>query len=150
MAHLTPRIVISLAVLVSACAGSQKPSEQSEPVAAPRTARSEGVTAEDVNRNPSIPIEQLLQGKVSGVVVSRTDDGGIAIHIRGQSSFSGNNAPLYVLDGVPIAPGPNGSLMGINPYDIASIKVLKDPAEMTMYGVRGANGIIVIKTKKSQ
>jgi TonB-dependent SusC/RagA subfamily outer membrane receptor len=150
MAHLTPRIVISIAALVSACAGSQKPTDQIEPAGSQRPERTEGVYSEDVNRNPNIPLEQLLQGKVSGVTVTRTDDGGLAIRLRGQSSFNGNNAPLYVLDGVPIAAGPNGSLMGINPYDIASIKVLKDPAEMTMYGVRGANGIIVIKTKKSQ
>ena len=94
-------------------------------------------------------IEQILQSKVAGIVVSRTDDGGIAIRIRGTSSFTGSNAPLYVIDGIPITPGPNGSLTGINPYDIASIKVLKDPADITMYGVRGANGVILIKTKKN-
>jgi TonB-dependent SusC/RagA subfamily outer membrane receptor len=53
-----------------------------------------------------------------------------------------------VVDGQVIQAGPNGSLSGINPYDIESIKVLKDPASLTMYGSRGANGVIVIKTKK--
>ena len=85
---------------------------------------------------------------MAGVVVSRTEDGGIAIRIRGASTFTGSNAPLYVVDGVAIQPGPNGSLTGINPYDIASIKVLKEAAETTMYGSRGANGVIVIKTKR--
>ena len=53
-----------------------------------------------------------------------------------------------MIDGVPIRPGPGGSLHGINPYDIESIEVLTDPASTTMYGVRGANGIIVIKMKE--
>ena len=55
---------------------------------------------------------------------------------------------LYVVDGVTIQPGPNGALTGINPYDIESIKVLKDPADTSMYGMRGANGVIVVTTKK--
>jgi TonB-dependent SusC/RagA subfamily outer membrane receptor len=57
---------------------------------------------------------------------------------------------LYVLDGVAIEPGPGGSLSGISPYDIESIRVLKDPTDLTMYGSRGANGVIVIKTKKTK
>ena len=106
------------------------------------------MTAADLANSPNVPIEQLLQSKVPGIIVTRTDDGGISIRIRGTSSFTGNNAPLYVVDGVAMQPSSNGSLIGINPYDIASIKVLKDPADLTMYGSRGANGVIVIKTKK--
>lgn len=82
-----------------------------------------------------------------GVVVSRTNDGGIAVRIRGTTSLIGGNEPLYVVDGIPVQPGPNGSLNGVNPYDIESIEVLKDPASTAMYGVRGANGVIVIKMK---
>jgi TonB-dependent SusC/RagA subfamily outer membrane receptor len=139
-----------LGVLGGACARSPSPAtEQIEPVAVPKGASASAVTAEDVDRSPNVPIEQLLAGRVAGVVVTRTEDGGIAVRIRGgSSSFSGNNAPLYVVDGVAIEAGPNGSLAGINPYDIASIKVLKDAADITMYGVRGANGVIVIKTKR--
>ncbi len=152
MTRFEPRSLIPLVVLgtlISACAGApQTPAGQIEPAAKPNVASTTSVTADDVQRSPNVPIEQLLAGKVAGVVVVRTDDGGIAVRIRGTSSFTGNNEPLYVLDGVPIQPGPNGSLQGINPYDIASIKVLKDPADITMYGVRGANGVILIKTKK--
>ena len=83
-----------------------------------------------------------------GVVVTRTPDGGLAVRIRGTTSIHGSNEPLYVIDGVPIRPGPGGALAGINPYDIESIEVLKDPASTTMYGVRGANGVIVITTKR--
>lgn len=87
-------------------------------------------------------------GRFPGVWVTRTPDGGIAIRIRGATSFRGGTEPLYVLDGIPIQPGPGGGLSGINPYDIASIEVLKDAASTAMYGVRGANGVIVIKTKR--
>ena len=69
--------------------------------------------------------------------------------IRGATSIYGNNEPLYVLDGIPIQPGPGGTLAGISPYDIESIQVLKDPADTALYGMRGANGVIVIKTKRA-
>lgn len=107
------------------------------------------VTAQDIHPAPNEPIEKVLQGRISGVNVGQASDGGITVTIRGQSSFGGAQ-PLYVLDGVPITPGPGGSLSGISPYDIESIRVLKDPADLTMYGSRGANGVIVIKTKKAQ
>ena len=144
------KVLAVLGVMGSACARStSSAADQIEPVPAAKGAPASGVTAEDVDRSPNVPIEQLLAGKVAGVVVTRTEDGGIAVRIRGgSSSFSGNNAPLYILDGVAIDAGPNGSLAGVNPYDIASIKVLKDAADLTMYGVRGANGVIVIKTKR--
>lgn len=151
MRHSHPRLLLSVtisALLASACA---KPSETGASPGAPtpRPALDATVSGEDVQRNPNVPIEQILQGKIAGVNVSRAEDGGLAVRIRGSSSLTGNNEPLYVLDGVPIQPGPGGSLVGINPYDIASIKVLKDPAELTMYGLRGANGVIVIKTKRA-
>ena len=139
-----------LGIMGGACARtSTSGAEQIEPAPAAKGSSASGVTADDVERSPNVPIEQLLAGRVAGVIVTRTEDGGIAVRIRGgSSSFSGNNAPLYVLDGVAIEAGPNGSLAGINPYDIASIKVLKDAADITMYGVRGANGVIIIKTKR--
>ena len=151
MANVPLRSVLSLALLTTlgaACAGGTKaPHEPAAPAAVPGGGK-DGVTSEDLQRAPNVPIEQLLQSKVPGVIVSRTEDGGIAIRMRGTTSLSGNNAPLYIVDGVATQPGPSGGLTGVNPYDIASIKVLKDPAELTMYGVRGANGVIVIKTKR--
>ena len=107
------------------------------------------MTSEEIRRQVSSdePLEKVLQGRVAGVTVIRTGEG-ISVRIRGGSSIYGNNEPLYVLDGMPIQPGPNGALSGLNPYDIESIKVLKDAADTAMYGIRGANGVIVIKTKK--
>jgi len=55
---------------------------------------------------------------------------------------------VYVVDDVPVQPGPGGALIVINPHDIESIKVLKDPAETGIYGMRGANGVILITTKR--
>src|SRR5216117_3784088 len=105
------------------------------------------VTSEDIQRTPGEPIEKVLMGRFPGVEVTRTSGGGIAVRIRGTTSIRGSNEPLYVIDGIPIKAGPGGSLTGINPHDIASIQVLKDPVETAMYGVRGANGVLIIKTK---
>ncbi len=105
------------------------------------------VTAEDIRRQPGEPIEKILAGRIAGVQVTRTRDG-IAVRIRGRTSLRGDSEPLYVIDGISIQPGPGGALVGISPYDIESIKVLKDAADTAMYGVRGANGVIVITTKR--
>lgn len=106
------------------------------------------VTSEDIDRNPGTPIEQIIEAKIPGIQVSRTSAGGIAIRIRGTSSFYGSNNPLFVIDGTPMEAGAGGALNGVNPYDIESIRVLKDPADTAIYGVRGANGVIVITTKR--
>jgi TonB-dependent starch-binding outer membrane protein SusC len=106
------------------------------------------VTADDIQRTPSVSIEELLMSRFPGVWIARTADGGIAVRIRGGTSLSSSNKPLILVDNVPFESGPNGSLSGIVPGDIKSIEVLKDAAETAMYGVRGANGVIVIKTKR--
>jgi TonB-dependent starch-binding outer membrane protein SusC len=106
-----------------------------------------GVTAEDIARSPTVSIEDQLAAKYPGVWVSRSPEGGISVRMRGAPP-SGGQIPLYVIDGIPIDPGPNGALSGISPYDIASIQVVKDATGTAMYGIRGANGVIIIKTKK--
>jgi TonB-dependent SusC/RagA subfamily outer membrane receptor len=138
--------LVPLAVLVghvSACASSGRSS-----TAGPRDpAAATAVTGEDIERTPSVPVEELLMTKYPGVRISRTSDGSLSIRIRGATSMESSNEPLYIIDGTPIQTGPNGGLTGIAPHDIASIQVLKDAAATTMYGVRGANGVIIIKTK---
>jgi TonB-dependent starch-binding outer membrane protein SusC len=106
------------------------------------------VTADDIAKAPGRSIEEVLADRFPGVTVIRAAGGGFAVRIRGGSSINSDNTPLYVLDGVVIDPGPNGYLTGINPEDIESIQVLKEPAETAQYGVRGANGVIVITTKQ--
>ena len=107
--------------------------------------RREAVTSQEIRKDQ--PIEESLAGRFPGVEVKRTPSG-IAVRIRGGSSLMGSNDPLYVIDGVEIAPGPDGALAGINPYDIESIEVLKDAASTAMYGSRGSNGVILIKMKR--
>jgi TonB-dependent SusC/RagA subfamily outer membrane receptor len=133
-----------LSILALGCGSSQRTSEP----APSRSSDPDEVTSEEIARAPGQSIEEHLRGRVAGVTVTRSPDGGIAVRIRGGTSVYGSNEPLYVLDGVVITPGPGGSLSGIDPYDIESIKVLKDPADTAMYGMRGANGVILIKTKR--
>lgn len=131
-----------LAGLVSACASSGTPSS-----VAPREPTATAVTGEDIERTPSVPVEELMMSKFPGVWITRTPDGALSIRIRGATSMQGTNEPLYIIDGTTTQPGPNGGLSGISANDIASIQVLKDAAATTMYGLRGANGVIIIKTK---
>lgn len=143
-AVLLAGLVVSI---LSGCARASQPSETQslEPAEEPSTAV---VSAEDIASTSGETIERVLMRKFPGVWIVRTDGGGISVRIRGTSSFYGSNEPLYVLDGVPLHAGRNGSLVGLNPYDIETIKVLKNPADTGMYGIRGANGVIVITTKR--
>jgi TonB-dependent SusC/RagA subfamily outer membrane receptor len=146
MTSPSPRLLLPIGLMAFAMAGCGSSSPAPETAATPEP-RS-GVTSEDIQRAPGQPIEEILKGRVAGVTVTRVD-GGLAVRIRGATSIYGNNEPLYVLDGIPIQPGPGGTLQGIDPYDIESIQVLKDPADTALYGMRGANGVIVIKTKRA-
>jgi TonB-dependent SusC/RagA subfamily outer membrane receptor len=143
-----PALIALLILTSSACASGGRGTRASTDSASTQPTGTV-VRANQIDRDPNKPIEEVLQGRVSGVRVSRTSDGGLAIQIRG-GSFSGTGEPLFVVDGIPLQAGPNGTLYGINPYDIASIEVLKDPVSLAQYGSRGANGVIVIKTKKPQ
>jgi TonB-dependent SusC/RagA subfamily outer membrane receptor len=142
---LRARRYAPLVVALAACA-------KADPKTAPAPSASNStVTAEQIQQSPGgDPIEKVLMNRSPGVWVGRGADGSIAVRIRSGTSLMGNNEPLYIVDGSPFLPGAGGALTGINPYDIASIKVLKDPADISMYGVRGANGVIIIKTKTSR
>jgi TonB-dependent SusC/RagA subfamily outer membrane receptor len=147
MTSFSPHAVLSVGLIVGFVAGCAHSGGTRQ--TSPPPPQSSTVTSEDIDRTPPAgPIEQVLEGRVAGVSVTQTAGGGVAVRIRGVSSFLGSNEPLYVLDGIPIQPGPGGSLSGINPHDIASIEVLKNPGDIAIYGVRGANGVIVITTKR--
>jgi TonB-dependent SusC/RagA subfamily outer membrane receptor len=118
----------------------------------PAPSPSNVVTSDDLERagdENGDAILKALMAKVPGLQIARTADGTLAIRIRGTTSMSANDEPLYVIDGVEIRPGPGGALAGINAHDIASIEVLKDAASLSFYGLRAANGVIVIKTKQA-
>ena len=91
-------------------------------------------------------VEELFEGRFPGVRVLR-QQGGFSVQIRGTTTINGNSSPLYVIDGFAIDAGPDG-LIALNPGDIARIEVLKDATQLAMYGVRGANGVVVITTKR--
>lgn len=90
---------------------------------------------------------QALQGRVPGVAISSntgSPDGNFQIRVRGTNSISGDNSPLYIIDGMPL------NINSVNTYDIASVEVLKDASATAIYGSRGANGVIMITTKKGE
>lgn len=94
-------------------------------------------------------VEEMLNGRVAGVHVQQTRSGSLEIRIRGTSSIYGSNEPLFVVDGVPVRTMAGGGLYMVNPADVESIEVLKDAGAAAIYGSRGANGVILITTKRS-
>jgi len=126
------------------------------------------IKVDETAAQQSSTVDQLLQGRAAGVQVIQnggSPGSGVSVRIRGASSLRGNNEPLYVVDGVIIASagedtlnagGGNdlqesqNGLNGINPRDIESMEVLKDASATAIYGSRGANGVILITTKKGK
>ena len=140
-----PRLIVSTLVLVhavSACAPARRPPGSSDGAL---------ITREHIASRPGVPIEKIIQDKVPGIIVRRTSAGGLALQMRGSSAYKGADdaLPLYVVNDLPVGAGPDGSLPGIDPYDIESIKVLKG-AEAAIYGLQGAAGVIVIKTRSAR
>ena len=106
------------------------------------------VKMSDIEDVPSTSIDQALQGKIAGVdIMSTTGEpgAGTSIRVRGTRSIEASNEPLIVVDGVMDAVE---DLNEINPSDIASINILKDASSTAIYGSRGANGVVMITTKK--
>jgi TonB-linked SusC/RagA family outer membrane protein len=102
-----------------------------------------------IENRPVTSFEKALQGTTSGLLVTSSSGqpgAGATVRIRGVGSLSATSAPLYVLDGVPMA----GAISDINPNDIESITVLKDAAASSLYGSRAANGVIIITTKQGK
>ncbi|WP_179333269.1 SusC/RagA family TonB-linked outer membrane protein [Winogradskyella costae] len=107
------------------------------------------VSSKEVNAFPSGSVMQSLQGRAAGVQVSQNTGApgaGFSVRIRGSNSIQGNNDPLYVIDGFPFS----GSPTNLNNSDIESIEVLKDASATAIYGSRGANGVVLITTKKGR
>ncbi|HEX6309808.1 MAG TPA: TonB-dependent receptor plug domain-containing protein [Longimicrobiales bacterium] len=145
--NTSPLRVLAVGLLLAGCAhgGDQAALAPADP----GLVESEGaeVSATDIEQAPQQSIEKLLMSRFPGVWVARTPEGGLSIRIRGATSINASTEPLYVIDGIPTNPGPNGALLGVQAQDIETIQVLKDVASTSMYGVRGANGVIVIRTK---
>jgi TonB-dependent SusC/RagA subfamily outer membrane receptor len=142
--------LLAVATLVGAgCAGRQRapaPARTADAQGRPEAAE-RGVGADRLDAAPVAQAEELLVGRFPGVRVTRLTNGTLSVQIRGATTIHGNNEPLYVIDGLPIAAGAGG-LVGINPNDIQRIQVLKDVGSTAFYGVRGANGVVLITTVK--
>jgi TonB-dependent SusC/RagA subfamily outer membrane receptor len=138
---------VLLAALMCGCASlSGAPGTTDDPIVGkPRLGTT--VTSADFDHSPGQSIEQTIQAHIPGVMLTSNADGSISVRIDGINTFMAGTQPLYVIDGVPIQAGPGGGLVGLNPHDIASIQVFKDPVNTSLYGVRGSNGVIVITTK---
>lgn len=106
------------------------------------------VTAEDLAGQKVTRVEEMIEGRFAGVHVVRTANG-LSLRIRGVSTFLGSTEPLIVIDGMPLHGGGN-ALVGINPNDIARIDILKDAGATAIYGSRGANGVVLITTKRAR
>lgn len=130
------------------------------------------ISSKDLENTASTNISSALQGRAAGVAVITGDGapgGGINIRIRGTSSINSSTEPLYIVDGFPVNSSNDAVYVGgginegsgsqrvrpnalsfINPQDIESIEILKDAAATTIYGSRGANGVVLIKTKRGK
>jgi TonB-dependent starch-binding outer membrane protein SusC len=129
------------------------------------------VSGEQINSTVSTSVDQALQGHIAGVTVTQTSGApgsSVSMRIRGTSTLNSDAEPLYVIDGTPITNNninnydiglgslggggrsPISSISGINPSDIESVEVLKDASATAIYGSRGANGVILITTKRGK
>nr|WP_199002320.1 TonB-dependent receptor [Flavobacterium sp. ASV13] len=118
------------------------------------------VTAKDIQQIPVSNLQNALVGKLAGVQITQTNgkvEGGINIRVRGAASISAGTQPLYVLDGIPLINddessngAPTNPLLTLSTNEIESIDVLKDASSAAIYGARGANGVVIITTKKGK
>jgi len=107
------------------------------------------VKSKEINAFPTTNVMQALSGRAAGVQVIQNTGApgsGISVRIRGTNSIQGGNEPLYVIDGFPFSGNPTN----LNSFDIESIEVLKDASATAIYGSRGANGVVLITTKRGE
>ena len=119
------------------------------------------VSTEDLNEVPTVTFENALQGVSSGVHIEQSSGKlgeAIKVRIRGSSSISADNQPLYVIDGIPLYTEDTGNnnnhptnpLAQINMNDVETIEILKDASAAAIYGSRAANGVVMITTKRGR
>ncbi len=106
------------------------------------------VTSEQLNIAPVASAVEAMTGRMAGVQITTTEgnpDADIKIRVRGGGSITGDNSPLYIVDGFPVA-----SISDVSPSDIESIDILKDASSTAIYGARGANGVVIVTTKSGK
>ena len=142
-----PFIIVSL--LLAGCSHRHAGSQTTETSETPRP-RNGGIliTADDIQRSPGMSVEQLVITHVPGATLTRARDGHPVIRLRAENTILGDPEPLIVVNDVPLDPNVSGNLSAIDTHDIATIEVLRDAAATSLYGLRGANGVILIRTKQ--
>lgn len=109
------------------------------------------LSSDQLRRGHANDVAEMLQGRVAGLQVIRQANGNISLQIRGNDSILSNGAPLLILDGAPVASqNVSDVLYELNPGEIANIEVLKDVASTSVYGIKGAHGVIIITMKRKQ
>ncbi|GAB2454071.1 SusC/RagA family TonB-linked outer membrane protein [Hymenobacter qilianensis] len=118
------------------------------------------LSSKDVENVPVVSFEQAIQGRTPGVTINQTSGklgAGVQIRVRGASSVTASNQPLYVIDGIPVTSQDVGTdveplnpLADLNPNDIESITILKDAASAAIYGSRASNGVVLVTTKSGR
>lgn len=147
---LRPRTLAIGGALVALAMPACRPlSPRPEPPAPHAVSSSDAAVTHEESSQVYARIEELIEGRAPGVQVLRHGDGTFALRIRGVTSPAGRNDPLIVIDGTSTADGlANNALASVNPQDVMKIEVLKDAASTAFYGMRGANGVIVITTRQ--
>ena len=135
---LSMALLLALFAVYAGCSGSEASRERTE---------TNTVTGDEARRTPTVRLADLIQQRVPGITLSETADGRIKVRMRGVNSFTAETQPLFVVDDIPLDPEPDGTLPGVTVHEIESIKVYKDPVDTSRWGMRGSNGVIVVKTK---
>lgn len=154
--------VLFLAALAPACASGRNHASAAQPadsvsVGYGQQARKDvtgavaSIDAGSQRDNSALQLEQLIQGRVAGVEIIRVDAGRISLRIRGQNSITSSSEPLYVIDGMKVrAETFTDAMAGINPGDVARIEILKDAGATAIYGTDGANGVVIVTTRRGR
>lgn len=137
-----PRALLPIVILLAACS-HRNHSQLANPSTPPGTV----LTAEDIRRSPGQSLEQLLLARVPGLSLTRGADGRTVLRLRGANTFMGQEEPLIVVNDIELGPSVTSNLAAIDVHDIETVQVLRDAAATAAYGVRGANGVIIIRTK---
>jgi len=140
-------LAIVSAVLMLACSRNRESAEGPAPRAAPPPPAPNEVRSDEDARQGAQSLDQMLAGRISGVTVYSAPGGGIVVRFAGPTSFYSGQEPLFVIDGIPMEVR-TGTLSWLSANDVESIRALKG-ADASIYGVRGSNGVIEIKTKGS-
>jgi len=138
------RVCLPVLLVFAAC--SHRPAEPSSPDPRPPGTV---LTADDIRNSPGQSLEQLLLARVPGLTIERAPDGHFKLVIRGRNTILGDDEALFVVNGIALGPAVSGNLAAVDIHDIETVQVLRDAVATASYGVRGANGVIVIRTKEN-